>query len=91
MVDNVSRSRVVLSEGSRTVLRNACTVVSCIAGSRDGRSELWWIEAEISALSQCSEVAIGDRLESQIYFGVMEGRDVVCRKRGQVVSTEFVP
>ena len=89
MVDNVSRSRVAPSEGSRTVLRNACTVVS---GSRDGRSGLRWIDAaEISASSPCSEVAIGDRLERQIYFGVMEGRDVVCRKRGQVVSTEFVP
>ena len=91
MVDNVSRSRVVPSEGSRTVLRNACTVVFWIAGSRDGRSELWWIEAEISASSPGLEVAIGDRLESQIDFVVMEGRDVVCRKRGQVVSTEFVP
>jgi len=36
-------------------------------------------------------VAIRDRLERQIDFGVMEGRDVVCRKRRQVVSSEFVP
>jgi len=91
VVDTVSRSRVVPSEGSRTVLRNACTVVSCNAGSRDGCSGLWWIEAEISASSPCSEVAIRDRLERQIDFGVMEGRDVVCRKRRQVVSSEFVP
>ena len=40
---------------SRTVL-NACSLVSSIAGSRDGCGGLWWTpEAAISALSPCSE------------------------------------
>jgi len=53
---------------SRTVLRDPCTLVSSIAGSRNGCPGLWWTsEAAISALSPlaCSEVGIRDILERQ--------------------------
>ena len=62
LVDNVSRSWVVSSERSKTVLKDACSVVSSTPGlgSRYGCFGLGWTEAAISASSPCLEVAIRD-------------------------------
>jgi len=75
---------------SITVLRDACIVVSSIAGSKDSCPGLWWTEAAISALPPGSEVAINDMLERQIDYEIMFGRERRCRTRRQVGNGSFV-
>lgn len=87
MVDNISRSRVVSLEVSRTVLRDASIVVFWSAGSPEEICPgLWW--AAIPASWPCSEeVAI---LETQIDQKIMFGRQS-RRMQERASSCKFVP